>query len=706
MNCAFIQGFSPVLPILLIVLLASISFFLSWWSYKPVQSVSVLKRYSLISLRATSLFILLFLLLNPFFVRENSDSERPTIAVFLDNSQSMTVERGDYSGLETYNEIINQFREEERSDFNYEYFLFDDEVSAFDDLSGNGFRTNINFLVDYIRERETNYSASVILSDGIITNGRNPIFAAQNLSIPLITIPVGDTTDVQDIAITNVDYIQTVYTQTIQTFTAEIQQEGFEGEETTVQLFRDGELIETHNLVFTTQTSSQTVEFEQEFTETGFFDFEVRVPVKDDEFTDQNNNYTFTIEVLEDKTNILSLAFDIHPDVGSIRRIIGTDQQNELFSSTYLGNNRFVGTNPQNLNEQMDLIVLHGLPAIESNLYEWLEGQSTPILYIATPSSFQILRSDEITDLTAFYVSNIGFQQIDIQLEPFQTTISHPILEIPQTGLPQFPTLQTYRGRYQTSSLAQTLLTASFRGIDSGIPVLIAEDASTNRRASLAAFGWFRFEQSQNPDTRQFFEQLITNLVSWTSTSPDRENLTIQPAKSVFSENESVELQATLFNERGEPEPDAIIEVEVIFEDSEEESSIFRMTHRQNESYYTDIGNYPQGIYRVEATATKNNRTIGTAETRVRVSQSSAEFLNTNRNDALLNQLAEFTEGLFLQNYEMTRLNEFLDSNEIIQNQEEVIEEIVYVHHSALWFFVVLILLSAEWLLRRSVSLP
>lgn len=706
MNCAFIQGFSPVLPILAIVLLACASFFLSWWSYKHLHSMSGFKKYSLILLRGSSLFILLLLLLNPFYVRENTDSERPTIAVFLDDTQSMTVERGEYSGLESYNEIINQFRNAETDHFEYEYFLFDDEVSEFDELTGNGFRTNLNSLVDYIRERETDYRAAIIFSDGIITNGRNPIFAAQNLSIPLITVPVGDTTDVQDIAITNVDYIQTIYTQTRQTFTAEIQQEGFEGEETTVQLFRDGEMIETRNVSFTAQTSSQTVSFEQEFTETGFFDFEVRVPVKDDEFTDQNNRYSFTIEVLEDKTNILSLAFDVHPDVGSIRRIIGTDQQNELFSSTYLGNNRFVGEAPQEIDEQMDLIVLHGLPSIGSSLFEWLQNQQTPVLYIATPNTFQILRSDDITNLTTFYLSNIDFQQIDIQLEPFQTSISHPILEIPQTGLQRFPALQTYRGNYQTSSLSQTLLTGNFRGIDTGIPVLMAEDASTNRRASLSAFGWFRFEQSQNPDTRQFFENLITNLVSWTSTSPDRENLTIQPAKSVFSENEPVELQATLFNERGEPEPDAMIEVEVIFEDSEEESNLFRMTHRQNESYYADIGNYPQGIYRVEATATKNNRTIGTAETRVRVSQSSSEFLNTERDDALLNQLAEFTQGLFLPDYDMSHLNNFLEDSEIIQTQEAINEEVVYVHHSVIWFFIVLLLLSAEWMLRRSVSLP
>lgn len=706
MNASFIQGVNPVLPVLVIVLLAVVSIFLSWWSYKHIHSIKSIKRYLMISLRAVSLFILLLLLLNPFFVQENSNSEQPTIAVFLDDSQSMRVERGEYSGLESYQQIIENFRSAESGNFNYEYFLFDDEVNNGDQLSGDGFRTNLNSLVDYIRERETNYRASVIFSDGIITNGRNPVFAAQNLSIPLITIPVGDTTDVQDIAITNVDYIQTIYTQTSQQLTAEIQQEGFEGEETIVQLFRDGELIETQNLSFNAQTTSQTAVFQQEFTETGFFDFDVRIPVKDEEFTDQNNNYSFTIEVLEDKTNILSLSFDVHPDVGSIRRVIGTDQQNELFSSTYLGNNRFVGQNPLQIDEQMDLIVLHGLPAVGSSLNQWLQNQSLPILYVASPNTFQILRSDDITSLTGFYLTNIGFQQIDIELAPYQSTVSHPILEIAQNGLQQFPTLKTYRGNYQISSLSETLLTGNYRGIESDIPVLIAEDASTNRRASLTAFGWFRFEQSQNPDTRQFFKQLITNLVSWTSTSPDRENLTINPSKSVFSESESVELQATLFNERGEPEPDAVIELEIIFEDSEDNNSVFRMTHRQNESYNADIGNYPQGIYRVEATAVKNNRTIGTAETRVRVSQSSAEYLNTKRNDDLLNRLSEFTNGLFLADNNMNDLNEFLEESEIIQEQTEIREEIVYIHYSAWWFFVVLIFLSAEWMIRRSVSLP
>lgn len=706
MNCALLQGFSPVYPILVLVLLAFISIFLSWWSYQHLTSISALKKYSLISLRGTSLFILLALLLNPFFVREDSDSEIPKIAVLIDNSQSLSVERGNYEGLDSYSELVSEFRNSENENYQYEYFQFDDEVSTFENLNADGFRTNLHTVVEYIREKETEYVASILLSDGIITNGRNPIFAAQNLSIPLITIPVGDTTDVLDIAVTDIDYIETVYTQTSQLITAEIQQQGFEGEETTVQLFKDGSLIDTRTLSFTAETSTQTIQFNQEFTEAGFIDYDIRVPVKENEFTDQNNQSQFTIEVREDKTNILSLAFEIHPDVGSIRRLIATDQQNELFSTTYLGNNRFIGNHPRDINEDLDLIVLHGLPSVDSNLFNWIQNQQTPILFLSLPSTFQILMSNQISDLTTLYLSAIGRQEINVQIEPFESAISHPILEIRSMGIERFPLLQSYRGQYQLSPVSQTLITGTFRGVVRDIPILITEDSANNRKASVAAYGWYHFEQSQNPEVRQFFEQLFTNIVSWTSTSPERDNLFVEPAKEVFSENETVEIQARLYNERGEPEPAALIELELYFENENDENSIFRMTHRQGESYSAEFGNYPQGFYRVRALATKNNRTIGTAETRFRVSQSSAEFLNTKRNDQLLRRLANLTGGIFLQDYNMDRINYFFQSDELASRMEDVREEVIYIHNSAIWFFVVLILLSLEWILRRSVSLP
>jgi hypothetical protein len=705
MISAFIQGINPVVPIIVIVLLAAISFFVAWWTYHQLTSISPLKKRGLILLRGSTLLILLLLLLNPFLSIQEIITERPAVAVYLDNSQSISVERGEYEGLEAFREIINRFETERSDEFEYDYFLFDESVTASDDLTATGVRTNINEVMEYIRENENRYRASLLFSDGIVTQGRNPIFGAQNLSTPIITVPVGDTTEVRDIAVANVDYVQQIYTYTRQTIRAEIQQQGFEGEDATVQFIRDGEVIEAETLDFTTSPTSQTVEFSQEFEEPGFYDFEINVPPRPEEFTDQNNRVAFTIEVLDDKTRVLSFAFEVHPDVSTIRRLIATDQQNELISSTYLGNNRFAGVDPREMDEDPDLIVLHGLPSVNSGLFEWLYDQQAPLVYVATPGSFLHLTNSDFTDLTSYYVQSLG-EAIDVQVENFTGGVSHPLLEVDATNFQQLPSLQTYRGDYRLSAIGQQLAGLLFQRSEIDIPLLIAEDASTRRKASVNAFGWYRFEQNNQEDVRNFFTQFFTNLVSWTSTPPDRQMLTLEPAKPSFTENESVEVRANLFNERGEPEPEGFIELEIFSGDEEEPLNVFRMNHQQNEVYTADLGNYPQGMYRVRAEATINGRNIGSAETRVNVSQSSIEFLNTKRDDEMLQNLAEVTDGIFLDNLDFTRFNEFISELILEQPDEEIREDFFYLYRSAFWFAVVILLLSAEWLIRRSVSLP
>jgi hypothetical protein len=46
----------------------------------------------------------------------------------------------------------------------------------------------------------------------------------------------------------------------------------------------------------------------------------------------------------------------------------------------------------------------------------------------------------------------------------------------------------------------------------------------------------------------------------------------IEPVKSSFTENEPVQVRANLYNERGEPEPEAFIELEIFAGDDDEPS--------------------------------------------------------------------------------------------------------------------------------------
>lgn len=701
----FINGFSPVLPSLIILTTLLLSLFIAWWSYQNLHQIETRKKTALILLRALTLFILVLILLNPFVISESEISTQPSVAVYYDNSQSLGVVRGEYGGKDDYERMIHQFRTLRDDYFQYSEYLFGEQVFVSDEPDLSSSRTNINAVFEHLRERENRYITAILFSDGIVTQGRNPIFAAQNLTIPVITVPVGDTSAVKDVAIANVDYSSSAYSFTSQSIQIEIQQEGFEGESADVQVFRNGDLIENMNLEFNTPLSSQVVEFIEEYDDPGFYQYEINVPPLEGEYTTQNNRTSFSVEVLDDKTHILSIALEIHPDVGSVRRVIATDQQNELSTSLFLDNERFIGVNPFQMDTEPDLIVLHGIPQDQSGFFQWLQQQRVPILVHLLPGTFDYATSDEMENITGFSINDIG-ESIQISFDLQSARLSHPILEIPFPTQQRTPSLKTFRGNYNLTPLSQPLIMSLFQQNLTDLPVILVEDNPSNRIAALTAFGWHRYEQHMDPDVRDLFKNLITNLVSWTSTSPERRTLTIAPQKENYSENESIIIRGELFNERGEPEPEAFIDLSIHPIDSEEPWHQIRMNHQQGEIYAAELGNYPQGIYRLFATASKNERIIGTAENRVLVSESIVEFLNTKRDDHMLNQIAEITNGSFLHDLEFQRINELLQNFQEDWEEHATTEEFLYLYRSGYWFLLILLLLSAEWIIRRSVSLP
>ena len=701
----FINGFSPVLPILIIFITLFFSLFVAWWSYQYLQQIEKRKKLALITLRALSLFILILMLLNPFIISESETTQQPSVAVYYDNSQSLGVVRGTYDGIDHYRSYIDQFRVERDDSFQYSEYLFGDEISESIDLNLTDTRTNINSIFEHLRERENRYTAAILFSDGIVTQGRNPLFSAQNLTIPVITIPLGDTSSVKDVAIANVDFSSSVYSFTNQSIQIEIQQEGYEGERADIQIFKDGELIENISMEFHSSTSSQVVDLIEEYNEPGFHQYEINIPPLPDEYTTQNNRTTFSVEVLDDKTQILSIALEIHPDVSSFRRVIATDQQNELSTTLQLESGRFIGVNPFETDSEPDLILLHGLPDNQSDLFQWIEQQRIPILFHLLPQSFENAGSGNMESITGFSISNIS-DPIQISFDLHSSITSHSILETLNPTTVRAPLLQTYRGNYNYSSLIEPLINSIFQRDQTDLPMILVEDNPSHRKATITTFGWYRYEQHIDPEIRDLFKNLLTNLVSWTSTSPERRTLKITPQKETYSESEIVTVRAELFNERGEPETEAFIDLSIYQIDSDEPLHQIRMNHQQSEIYSADLGNYPQGIYRLTATASKNERVIGRAENRVIVNESIVEYLNTKRDDQMLRQIAEITNGTFIDDNDLQRINRLLQNFYEERENQTITEEFYYLYRSGYWFLLVLLFLSAEWIIRRSVSLP
>jgi hypothetical protein len=695
------QGFQHIIPPAVIILIAVGLILLSWVSYRKFSSIPSLSRWGLISLRASALIIILLLLLNPYFYSSQEVELQPNIAVFLDNSESVGITKGEYRGLESYNELLNTLDFESRNIADIQFYSIGQAVKEFhlDSLNATETQTNLSNPINSVLEMEEQVQAGVIISDGIITFGRNPSVNAFNSSIPLYTIAVGDTSKVRDISVSNVLTNTTGYTNTNHIIEAEITQSGFANNTVSVSLVSDNEVLDSKEVSFETDDQLKNVQFELELTEAGLKQFEIQVTPLADEWTQSNNNRLFSIDILDSKVRILHVAFEIHPDVKAVRSIIQKDESNELTTLTWLGGNRFIEELPEE--SEFNLIIIHGLPNTRQ-AFSFLEGiDNTPSLFFElSSSSGNRLQNQSQIEL----INARNNRVVQVTLNQLLEADEQPILELPALNFMDSPPLFSPL-RTEISDLQSTaLFSVNFDGLNTDFPAVAVLEQGNIRRSHVLPWGWYKMTQSTDEDQREFVSTLISNLVSWTSSDPDNRLLRISPSKKTFSTVESPIINGSLQNERGDPESEGIIEIELQTTDGE--SRTFNMENSGNGNYRLDLPRLSEGLYSYNAVARKGEREIESRSGEFLVSNSSSELTNTIRDDGLLRAVAQNSGGSFFTYQNADALWDSLRSANVLETQTEVIENYSFPVRSVYWFMLVLLLLGSEWLLRKYYSLP
>ena len=695
------QGFQHIIPPAVIILLSVALIVLSWASYRKFNSIPSLSRWGLISLRASALIIILLLLLNPYFYSSQEVELRPNIAVFLDNSESIGITKGDYQGLDSYNELLNTLDFESRNIADIDFYSIGENVSEFnvDSLDATETQTNLSNPINSVLEMEEQVQAGIIISDGIVTFGRNPSVNAFNSSIPLYTVAIGDTSKVRDISVSNVLTNTTGYTNTNHVIEAEITQSGFANNTVSVSLVSDNEILQTQDVSFETDDQLKQVDFELELTEPGLKQFEIQVTPLAEEWTASNNNRLFSIDILDSKVRILHVAFEVHPDVKATRSIIQRDESNELTTLTWLGGNRFIEELPED--SDFNLIIIHGVPSTRQNFSFLSDLSNTPTLFFElNTSSGNRIQNQNLIEL----INTQNNRPAQITLNQLLDSDEQPILELPTVNLmdspPLFSPLRSELRDLQSSSL----FSINYDGLNTDFPAIAVLEQGNIRRAHVLPWGWFKVTQSTDQSQREFVTTLISNIVSWTSSDPDNRLLRISPSKQTFSTVESPIINGSLQNERGDPESEGIIEIELQTED--DDSRTFNMENSGNGNYRLDLPRLSEGLYSYEAVARKGDRRIESQSGEFLVSNSSSELTNTIRDDGLLSAIARNSGGSFFTYTNADALWDSLRAANVLETQTETIENYSFPVRSVFWFVVVLLFLGSEWLLRKYYSLP
>jgi len=702
------QGFDSSLPPWLFLLIFAGTVFLAWWSYSHIKGIRKTFRYILITLRSAAFFILLVLLLNPFFKKDTYYYQKPNILVMLDNSASTAIEKNNYQGKESYHNVLQQLNLDDSSRVHFTFYAIGNETgkSSPRKLTLHADQTDLSETIRKIDENQDNANAVVLVSDGIFTKGQNPVFDTKNIGIPIFSIGLGDTTSQKDILVNNVATNSTGYLHTKQVVNATISSKGIQGQSFQVQLKKGDKIIQTKTLTPDINNSSQDVAFELPLDTEGLQQFKITIPKLADEWTGANNTQLFSVDVQDAKQKVLSLAFEVHPDVKFVRSLLARDKNIALTSRTWLAGNRFA-EGPLALDpDTLDLAIIQGYPrsGLSGQIKQMVSdiAQKVPLIIVATPlfSPQQFER-----DVTSLPVSVTGpWSYANVTIHPDAAPDGHPIMELPVVTYEQIPTISAPIEHLDNVAGPTELFSSTYQGKNTKKPVLIAQELGNKRQSLFTGFGWFRLDQSTNPQIRDFVEQLWLNTVSWTATDPKNKLLDVQPSQRSFTGSEPVVINAYLNNERGELESEATIDISISSDSME--SHFYSMDNQGSGKYQLDLGTMPEGVYSFKATAKKGNREIDTQNGEFAVARSNAEFISTNRNDQLLRQLSSRTGGTYTPFDSVSGFWNQLNQRGLLDKTKEQETTFMYPYRNIAWFIAVLVLLCSEWILRKYLSLP
>lgn len=703
------QGYQSSLPLWVYIVLAIGTTALSWWSYYSMRSISVAYRVTLATLRSVALFLLLVLLLNPIFRQEHQINRYPTASVLLDHSKSVTLTKGQYNGQESYRNAIRQLSVHDSLQLNLNTLAFDREVqeAQSDTLQFQGNETNIYKAIEYVRNQSPKPDAAFLFSDGIFTQGRDPSYLAGQLEFPIYTIGLGDTTTVNDLVVKNVSTDQVGYTNTTHPVETTILTQGFADTPVQVQLRRGSEVLQRQTITPDAGRQTSTLSFDLQLNETGLHQYQIFLPELDKEFSAANNRKAFSIDVLDNKIRVVYLASEIHPDIKAVRSVLATNKNIELKPYTWMGN--FFAANrtlPAGA-DSVDLLVLHGYPnaTLSSEVQRTVEQltESTPVLHLVSPR-FDNRRIPDWLNARLPIELNGNTSYFEVGLQPVMDARDHPVMELPEVAYNRLPVIYAPIRNGEPARGADVLFSATYRNQSTGFPVVAVNEIGNIRSAQLGMYGYYRWFQSENTAQREYFDRLINNLVSWTSTQPDNQRLKVEPAEQIFDEGEPVVINAFLSNESGQREPNGMIDITL--SSDQMDPKVYTMSNDGGGNYSLRLNRLPEGSYKFEAVAQKGNRTIDERTGEFSVAQTNTEFIETRRNEQLLKTIAVSSGGAYVSYHNINSLLDSLAQSPLNEYKTITESSTFYPYRHLFWFITVLLLLSTEWMIRKFLALP
>ncbi|TBW29314.1 vWA domain-containing protein [Gramella sp. KN1008] len=643
------------------------------------------KDYVFFGLRTLSVFLVLLLLINPKITSTEYEIEKPELVILADNSQSITYleEKGKLENLSnrlSENTEINQ-------NFEVNHISFGEELSLEDSLDFSAGQTNIYRALSETQEIFSGkQSAIVLLTDGNQSLGRDFRYFKSKENTRIFPIVIGDTITYKDLSIERINSNRYAFLNNRFPVEVFLNYSGQEPVESNFRIKSGNSIIFSTNVEFTKDVRSQIIKTDLPANSLGVKSFRVEIEALPDEKNNVNNQQNFAIEVIDERTSVLILSENPHPDLGAIKKSVESNQQ-RVADIKYLDN--------KNLQFKDYQLIIINQPnrRFKSVIDEILGENYNYLILTGSQTDWNYLNS-----LGLGYTRSATSQPQEI-FPVYNPTFSS--FQFEDIGFDDFPPLVDKFGPLEfDNSIFGVMLYQELQGVKTGEPLLGVSKNSPKSGFLLGENIW-RWRAKSYLDNKSFeeFDDFFGKLVQNLSSKRSRDRLTIENENFYYA-NQNVIITAQYFDENYQFDAGENLKITVTNKESEESFTSDLVV--KNNFYQFDGGDLPPGNYAFTISVLDSNISkSGSFE--VIDYNTEQQFVSAN-----LEGLKAFSENNATSLIYPDRLEDLISSllnddkfRPVQKSRQKNVPLIDWYY----LLFILIIILAAEWFYRKYLGL-
>ena len=290
---------------------------------------------TLFILRTLVVGLLVLLFFNPYIKKKTDKIEPATIIIAQDNSNSLVLTKDSTFYKEQFPFKLDTLINELGNKFIVDKYLFGNEVKEFTSLDFKDYYTDFQEVLENIRKNyyKKNVGAVILLSDGICNKSHLPEQNIESYPFPLYTVTLGDTTTYPDFYIKDIFYNKTSPANSIMPVRIVANANNCRNKQMKIKVLLNNEIIEESDITVNSNRFSKTFDFNINSEDEGVKQIDIQINTIENELITNNNNKRFFIEVIDKQYKALFYAKSPHPDLGSLRNVLGDNFETDIIFS-------------------------------------------------------------------------------------------------------------------------------------------------------------------------------------------------------------------------------------------------------------------------------------------------------------------------------------------------------------------------------------